>query len=80
MSKAKFEVGDWANYAGSKLDGQSEPTTKLHILEVITQLCEAGIEQRSYICRLYVKDLRHGWAFSQEPVKFREMELEKRDH
>ena len=80
MSKAKFKVGDWVNYVGAKLDGQKEASTKLHVLEITTQLCEAGIEQRSYTCRLYVKDPKlHSWAYSSTPTVFREMELEERD-
>lgn len=77
MRKAKFKVGDWATIIGSKLEGQKEPGTKVRILEVITQLCEADITQYTYLCRIYIKDLRQGWAFGLKEVRFREMELVK---
>ena len=74
---AKFKIDDWALIKGSKLEGFREPLTKVHILEVITQKCEAGIEQTSYQCRIFVKDLKCGWTPSTKESRFREMELEK---
>ncbi len=74
---AKFKVDDWVIIKGSMYDGQREPSVKAHILEVMTQLCEAGIEQVTYLCRVFVKDLKHGWAASIKETRFREMELEE---
>ncbi len=73
---AKFKIDDWALLKGAKLDGQREPSTKVHILEVVTQLCEAGIEQTLYRCRLFAKSSRGGWEPTFREMTFREMELE----
>ncbi len=74
---AKFKVDDWVFIKGSLLRGQGEPSVKAHILEVTTHLCEAGIEQTTYLCRTFVKDLKCGWASSTKESGFREMELEE---
>lgn len=75
---AKFKIDDWVSVKGSKLKGARTPFYKLHILEIITQKCEAGIVQTSYLCRLFVKDIKYGWSPSTKEARFREMELEKR--
>jgi len=75
---AKFKVGDWGTIKGSMLEGQHQPLTKVHVLEVTTHLCEAGIEQTTYLCRIFVKDLKCGWMPSTTESIFREIEIEPR--
>ena len=72
MKKAKFKVGDWVTIIGT-----GRTYAKAHILEVTTQLCEAGIEQISYLCRPYSDIPPKGWAAHSQEMRFREMELEK---
>jgi len=73
---AKFKIADWAYVKGAKLEGMGGFLTKVHILEVVTQLCEAGIEQTRYLCRIFIKSLRCGWEPAAKEIQFREMELE----
>lgn len=74
----KYKVGDWARI---KLLSSSQPkldklvAPRFHILEVKTQLCEAGIEQVSYIGRLWSGFSSEGKC--SRPMEMREMELDE---
>ncbi len=72
MKKPKFKVGDFAFLILSP--DEKEPPPCVHILESIVQLCEAGVEQVTYIVRVHTK-IERGLVFSSQ-MKFRETELE----
>ncbi len=79
--QAKLKVGDWAEFLC--LDGFFEKSEHIcHILEINQQLCEAGIEQTSYIVRVFFKVpggkfdstlIKEGFGLST--IMVREMEL-----
>lgn len=67
----KFKVGDWVTIKGL-------PNTQLfHVLEIIQQRCEAGIEQVTYSGRHFVKSsiTDNNFALSTRELRLREMEL-----
>lgn len=73
MRTPKFDVGDVVK---PKLDDTGK--IKLHIIEVRTQKCAAGIEQVTYLCRF------HATSFKGDPASItrnlfdlNEMEVEK---
>ena len=76
MKMAKFKVDDWCIIKmppGEDIIGRSVA----HILEVNTQLCEAGIEQTTYLIISWMKhaDGKHGFILKE--IRMREIELEK---
>ena len=50
---------------------------KFHVLEVLTQKCESGIEQILYRCRIHAKQFRGSpAAITKALFDFNEMEVE----
>ncbi len=75
---AKYKVGDWVTIkfppsSQPKLDKLIVP--KLHILEVRTQLCEAGVQQVTYIGRLWTGHCVDARCTRQ--MEMREIELDE---
>ncbi len=60
MKEPKFDVGD---VLGLVLDSTGK--IKLHVIEVHTQKCPAGIEQIKYSCRIHTR------RFTDEPAAVR---------
>ncbi len=77
MGKPKFKVGDWVTMLVPEEFFERIEVTA-HILEVNQQICEAEIEQTTYITRLFTKssDLKaKREAVTLEQIRVREMEL-----
>ncbi len=75
MKEPKFKVGDWAWLVLplKRHNDDLTPPPSVHILEVTTQVCEAGISQISYIVRMH--QFVNGQNGVTSPLVFREMEL-----
>lgn len=71
MRKPKFKIGD-------VLQPIVEETNlvKFHVVEIHTQICEAGIEQIFYSCRIYTKHYAGAAAgIARDLFLFNEMEV-----
>ena len=73
MKEAKFKVGDWAKVKVPEEFEKSGLTPIAHILEVLQQTCEAGIEQTTYIVRLWSDSLAKRSCSNE--MRMREIEL-----
>lgn len=75
MKEAKYKVGDWVKFKfpQSPPSKHSEDVV-VHILERVTNLCEAGTEQHTYVGRMWtIREF--GAPVCSKPLVFREMEL-----
>ena len=70
---AKYKVGNWAKIRNPPV-GQGHEELVL-ILESMTLLCEAGIEQVTYSVRLWCKGKTGQYGFIGKELTMREMEL-----
>jgi len=72
MAKAKFKVGDILSPILEETD-----LVKLHVLEVVIQKCNAGIEQIHYLCRVHTKQFRGSTGvFTKSLFPLNEIEVE----
>ncbi len=73
MLKPKFDVND---VLGLVMDSTNK--IKLHVIEVHTQKCPAGIEQIRYICRVFTERFKgDAPSFIGRLFEFNELEVEK---
>tara|TARA_Y100000310_G_C20372468_1_gene664162 strand:+ start:181 stop:438 length:258 start_codon:yes stop_codon:yes gene_type:complete len=71
---AKFKVGDYTEMITPSVFESKDSRHVAHILEVITQTCEAGIEQNTYYARVWTE--RAGQiATVTTQMRLRQMEL-----
>ncbi len=71
---AKFKVGNHVTILLPTTFSEKGDNLVAHILEVNTQTCEAGVEQVSYVVRVWAMH-RDKSAAMMNVITFREMEL-----
>ena len=77
MEEPKFKVGDWVRMVlPDEVEKESPMDDKIavHILEINQQVCEAGIEQTSYIGRIWTYG-KYKHPICTQQLRAREMEL-----
>lgn len=73
MKEPKFDIGD---VLGLVVD--STKRVNLHVIEIHTQKCPAGIEQVSYSCRVFTTKFKDAIpSFVLSLVQFNEIEVKK---
>ncbi len=74
---AKYKVGDWVEIELPPEIKKADKDARMdaRILEVITQTCEAGVEQTSYLARIWTES-KGGIVGCSKEMRIREMEIE----